>query len=174
MNALFITPLALTITALLVVLCAALSLLLALGVQRQLLIAAVRMTAQLLLVGLFLRQIFAISSIWLTGLVICAMLERLNYKVSLVADGAEAVRALQKMPYDIVLMDVMMPVMDGVAATEAIRALPLPFSGVPILGLTAHASKEDHDSYRKSGMNDVMSKPVTKQALEAALAAHLA
>ena len=107
-------------------------------------------------------------------MVICAMLERLNYKVSLVADGAEAVRALQKMPYDIVLMDVMMPVMDGVAATEAIRALPLPFSGVPILGLTAHASKEDHDSYRKSGMNDVMSKPVTKQALEAALAAHLA
>jgi len=67
---------------LLVVLCAALSLLLALGVQRQLLIAAVRMTAQLLLVGLFLRQIFAISSIWLTGLVICAMLAAASYEVS--------------------------------------------------------------------------------------------
>jgi len=82
MSALMITPLALIITTLLVVLCAALSLVLALGVQRQLLWAALRMMVQLLIVGLFLRQIFALSSAWLTGLVICAMLAAACYEVS--------------------------------------------------------------------------------------------
>eukprot|EP01037_Dinobryon_pediforme_P019777 gene19777-20251_t len=82
MTALMITPLALIITTLLVLLCAALSLVLALGVQRQLLWAALRMMAQLLIVGLFLRQIFALSSAWLTGLVICAMLAAACYEVS--------------------------------------------------------------------------------------------
>jgi CheY-like chemotaxis protein len=106
-------------------------------------------------------------------MVISAMLEKLGCRVNVVADGAEALRAVQTLPYDIVLMDIMMPVMDGVEATRAIRALPSPIARVPILGLTAHASPEDHESFRRCGMNDVMSKPVTKQVLEANLAANL-
>lgn len=82
MNPLPVTPLALSLTALLLVLCAALSMALALGIQRQLLYVALRMALQLLIVGLFLRQIFALSSGWLTALVIGIMLAAASYEVS--------------------------------------------------------------------------------------------
>ncbi len=103
--------------------------------------------------------------------VIRAMLEKLGHRADVVGNGLEAVEAVKALPYDVVLMDVMMPEMDGIEATQVIRALPAPLSLIPILGLTAHVSTDDHASYRLLGMDQVISKPVTMQVLVAAITA---
>ena len=135
MTALMITPLQLGITALLVVLCAALSLILALGVQRQLLIAALRMTAQLLIVGLFLRQIFALSSAWPTGLVICAMLAAATIEV-----GARQERRLRGIWHYLIGGAPIVVVTLGVALLALTMALqPSPWydarHAIPLVGI---------------------------------------
>jgi CheY-like chemotaxis protein len=102
--------------------------------------------------------------------VIRSMIEKLGHRADVVGNGREAVEAVKARPYDVVLMDVMMPEMDGVEATRLIRQLPPPRSLVPILGLTANVSPDDQDSYRAAGMDDVMNKPITRAVLEAGLA----
>ncbi len=84
-------------------------------------------------------------------------------------DGAEAVEAVKGGRFDLVLMDIKMPVMDGVAATRAIRALPGPTGRVPIIALTANAEPEDADGYLAAGMNGVVEKPMKPEHLLAAL-----
>jgi CheY-like chemotaxis protein len=84
-------------------------------------------------------------------------------------DGAEAVEAARGGRFDLILMDIKMPVMDGVAATRAIRALPGPVSGVPIIALTANAEPEDAEAYLAAGMNGVVEKPMKPEHLLAAL-----
>ncbi|MGZ5987254.1 MAG: response regulator [Caulobacteraceae bacterium] len=84
-------------------------------------------------------------------------------------DGAEAVEAVRGGRFDLVLMDIKMPVMDGVAATRAIRALPGAFGRVPIIALTANAEPEDADGYLAAGMNGVVEKPMKPEHLLAAL-----
>jgi CheY-like chemotaxis protein len=84
-------------------------------------------------------------------------------------DGAEAVEAVKGGRFDLVLMDIKMPVMDGVAATRAIRALPGPAGRVPIIALTANAEPEDADGYLAAGMNGVVEKPMKPEHLLAAL-----
>jgi two-component system, sensor histidine kinase len=103
--------------------------------------------------------------------VIRGMLERLGHRADLVGDGQEAVDAVQMLPYDLVLMDVMMPEMDGVEATRHIRKLPSPLGQIPILGLTANAFYEEHKSFQAAGMNSILSKPVTLKALSRAIEA---
>jgi len=103
--------------------------------------------------------------------VIRGMLERLGHRADLVGDGREAVDAVQMLPYDLVLMDVMMPEMDGVEATRHIRQLPSPLGQIPILGLTANAFYEEHKSFQAAGMNSILSKPVTLKALSRAIEA---
>lgn len=68
-------------------------------------------------------------------------------------DGRQAVERATIAPFDLILMDVKMPVMDGVAATRAIRALPGPASAVPILALTANADPRDEAEYLAAGMD---------------------
>jgi CheY-like chemotaxis protein len=70
----------------------------------------------------------------------------------------------------VVLMDVMMPGIDGIEATRQIRALPAPLCAIPVFGLTAHAAPEDHAIFRAAGMDSILTKPVTAKALAAALA----
>ncbi len=77
-----------------------------------------------------------------------------------VNDGAEAVRAVLGGDYDLVLMDIQMPVMDGVEATRAIRALPGPKGAIPILALTANTLSDQLETYAAVGMNDCIAKPV--------------
>jgi PAS domain S-box-containing protein len=103
-------------------------------------------------------------------LVIRAMIERLGHRADVVGNGLEAVQAVQARAYDMVLMDVMMPGMDGMEATRRIRAMAPPLSAIPVLGLTAHISPQDHADFRAAGMDSVITKPVTAKALAAALA----
>jgi CheY-like chemotaxis protein len=84
-------------------------------------------------------------------------------------DGEEAVEAVKGGRFDLVLMDIKMPVMDGVAATRAIRALPGACGRVPIIALTANAEPEDADGYLAAGMNGVVEKPMKPEHLLAAL-----
>jgi PAS domain S-box-containing protein len=103
------------------------------------------------------------------------ILERLGFRADAVADGKEAVTALSTIPYDLVLMDVQMPVMNGFEATQAIRD---PRSGVrdphiPIIAMTAHAMKGDREKCLEVGMNDYISKPVTPGDLEGMLKQYL-
>ena len=99
------------------------------------------------------------------------MLEKLGHVAEAVANGKEAVEALRQVPYDLVLMDCLMPVMDGFEATKIIRS---PGSGVrnsliPIIALTAYAMKEDRELCLDAGMNDYVSKPTNLHDLAAAI-----
>ena len=85
-------------------------------------------------------------------------------------DGAEAVRAARAQSFDLVLMDLQMPVMDGLQATREIRALRGDWARVPIYALTAAASHEDQAAALAAGMDDFLTKPFMPEDLEAALA----
>ncbi|MDO8294807.1 MAG: response regulator [Caulobacter sp.] len=88
-------------------------------------------------------------------------------------DGVEALDAVQARRFDLILMDIKMPRMDGVAATKAIRALPGPAGRTPIIALTANADPDDVRGYLEAGMNDVVEKPIKAERMLAALQAAL-
>ena len=89
-----------------------------------------------------------------------AMLTRVGHSVDVVANGLEAIEALRNRPYDIVLMDVHMPEMGGVEATQRIRNMSDGLSKIPVVALTANAMKGDRERFIQSGMNDYVAKPV--------------
>ncbi|WP_374600591.1 ATP-binding protein [Brevundimonas sp.] len=84
-------------------------------------------------------------------------------------DGAQAVQAVASRPFDMVLMDVKMPVMDGVDATRAIRASGHAQAAIPIVALTANADSRDEIEYLAAGMNGVAQKPIQPELLLAAI-----
>jgi CheY-like chemotaxis protein len=97
------------------------------------------------------------------------ILERLGYRADVAANGKEAVQAVQRQPYDVILMDVQMPEMDGVEATTIIRdrfADRRPW----IIALTANALQGDRERYLGVGMDDYISKPIRVEQLANALA----
>jgi CheY-like chemotaxis protein len=98
-----------------------------------------------------------------------ALCEMFDCTCESACDGAEAVEAVKGGRFDLILMDIKMPVMDGVAATRAIRALGGPASQVPIIALTANAEPEDSEGYLAAGMNGVVEKPMKPEHLLAAL-----
>ncbi|MDX2121828.1 MAG: response regulator [Gemmatimonadota bacterium] len=93
-----------------------------------------------------------------TQLVAATMLRKHGHQVDLVSNGRDAVAAVQREAYDVVLMDIQMPEMDGFEATAAIRALP-GRGGLPIIALTAHAFSEERERCLAAGMTDFLSKP---------------
>ena len=101
--------------------------------------------------------------------VAAAMLKRLGYRVDVVANGSEAVDAVEHVPYAAVLMDCQMPEMNGYEATEEIRRREPPGHHIPIVALTASAIKGDEDRCLAAGMDAYVTKPVTVKALGAAL-----
>lgn len=94
-----------------------------------------------------------------------AMLGRQHHDVVLAADGQQAVEAFQSQPFDLVLMDVQMPVMDGLQATAAIRAAEPDSLRIPIIAMTASAMKGDRERCLDAGMDDYLTKPIEVQQL---------
>jgi CheY-like chemotaxis protein len=97
------------------------------------------------------------------------VLERLGYRVDAVADGREALEAVEQRPYDVVLKDVQMPEMDGLEATRRIRASSSRTHQPHIIAMTANAFAEDKAECLAAGMDDYLSKPVRSEDLAAAL-----
>ena len=94
------------------------------------------------------------------------LLRQCGVNLEVAANGAEALEAVKSKRYDLVFMDIQMPVMDGYEATEAIRASSHPDAGtVPIIALTANAFREDVDKAHKHGMNGHMAKPLEYEKL---------
>lgn len=102
-----------------------------------------------------------------------ALLKRDGHQCDLVEDGNEAVAAVQANDYDAVLMDVQMPLVDGLEATRLIRKLAGPRSEVPIVFVTASAMAGDEERFLAAGGDSYVSKPVAQAALRAALAKSL-
>ena len=98
------------------------------------------------------------------------MLERLGVAPDVAGDGLEAIDALGRVAYDMVLMDCHMPGMDGFEATERVRRLPGDRGQMPIIALTASTTLEDRERCMEAGMDDFVSKPVEKEALAALVA----
>ena len=94
-------------------------------------------------------------------------------RVILADHGVEALKKLQTEQIDIVLMDIQMPVMDGLTTTRHIRASTLAFQQVPIIAVTADAVYGDKEKYLSAGMNDYLSKPIFRNELYALLDKHM-
>jgi two-component system, sensor histidine kinase and response regulator len=97
------------------------------------------------------------------------LLEKLDYRVVVVADGRAALAAWQTGGFDLILMDCQMPEMDGYEATRAIRGLEEGKGHIPIVALTAHAMKGDEEKCRAAGMDDYLTKPIDRDQLETCL-----
>ncbi len=98
-----------------------------------------------------------------------SMLGQLGHRVDVVANGIEAVSAVLRVPYDLVMMDIHMPEMDGPTATRKIRELQTGASDIPIIALTANAMKGDREKYIAAGMNDYVTKPIEIHKLAEAI-----
>ena len=96
------------------------------------------------------------------------MLKRLGYRPDVVADGREVIQALERQDYDLVLMDIKMPEMDGITATKVIRRLR-PENGPKIVAITAYALEGDREKCLEAGIDDYISKPVQVKELSAIL-----
>jgi signal transduction histidine kinase/CheY-like chemotaxis protein/HPt (histidine-containing phosphotransfer) domain-containing protein len=103
-------------------------------------------------------------------LVALRMLERLGHRADAVGTGVEAIAALAQDHYDLILMDVMMPEMDGLTATRHIRATESPSDRIAIIGLTAGTGEENLASCLDAGMDAATTKPITLDRLRAAIA----
>ena len=97
------------------------------------------------------------------------MLGKLGHEIDLAANGFESVQKAKARLYDVILMDMQMPDMDGLQATRIIRKLPHPHGQVPIIAVTANAFPTDRQACLDAGMNDFVAKPVTRDRLAAAL-----
>jgi hypothetical protein len=93
------------------------------------------------------------------------MLEKAGHQIDVVNGGAEAIEAVRGKAYDLVLMDVQMPGVDGLEATRRIRALPIAQAGVPVIAITANAMQGDDRRCFAAGMNDYITKPIDRARL---------
>jgi CheY-like chemotaxis protein/HPt (histidine-containing phosphotransfer) domain-containing protein len=97
------------------------------------------------------------------------LLNAWGHKVDIAANGLEALEAIRQHTYDLVLMDVQMPEMDGVEATRQIRQLKGASAHIPIVAMTANAMQGDRERFLEAGMNDYLAKPIARDRLLAIL-----
>lgn len=103
-------------------------------------------------------------------MLITKLIERFGWTPTVVGNGRDAVAALEKEnSYDIVLMDIRMPLMDGLTATKAIRSKAGNAGNIPIVALTANALPADKEEYLLGGMDDVVAKPIDKENLRSTI-----
>jgi signal transduction histidine kinase/DNA-binding response OmpR family regulator/HPt (histidine-containing phosphotransfer) domain-containing protein len=100
-----------------------------------------------------------------------ALLTKAGHSVEIAQNGHQAVDAVRDRDFDVVLMDIQMPELDGIGATRQIRALPGPRAAIPIIAMTAHAMAGAREEYIAAGMNDYVSKPVQPSLLLSKLSA---
>ena len=105
-------------------------------------------------------RVLVVDDVKVNQRLVAAMLSARGFRVDLAANGLEAVKAVRSLPYDIVLMDVQMPEMDGLEATRQIRALKGPIGTIPVIAMTANAMRGDRELCLQAGMNDYVSKPI--------------
>ncbi|GHD57429.1 hypothetical protein GCM10017083_38920 [Thalassobaculum fulvum] len=103
-------------------------------------------------------------------MLVSKVLAQSGHRVDEVSDGREALRAAVRVDYDVILMDMQMPVMDGMEATRAIRTLPDEAADVPIVALTADAMPEHRQMYLDAGVDALLTKPVDWRMLNRTLA----
>jgi two-component system, sensor histidine kinase and response regulator len=101
--------------------------------------------------------------------VACRILEKLDYRVDVAADGQAALTAWESGRYDLILMDCQMPIMDGYETTRKIRERESAGKHIPIIALTAHAMKGADNECRAAGMDDYLSKPIDREQLQQVL-----
>jgi len=94
-----------------------------------------------------------------------AYLEDIGYHIDTVGSGVEAIQMLGTERYDLVLMDIQMPSMDGVTATRHIRAMPHAIRDIPIVAMTGNVLPQQVRSYLDAGMNDHIGKPIERAQL---------
>ena len=103
-----------------------------------------------------------------------ALLEQFGIQVTAVTNGSKALAKIrQEKNFDLILMDLQMPEMDGFEATERIRHLPAPLNRLPIVALTAHARQQDREKCLRAGMDDYLSKPIHREELKRILVRQL-
>jgi signal transduction histidine kinase/ActR/RegA family two-component response regulator len=117
------------------------------------------------------RRVSVVDDNAVNQIIVQAMLQKDGHEVILVSDGAQAVRAVEAGGFDLVLMDMQMPVMNGEEATRAIRLLGKSVRDIPIVALTANVMNEDVRRCQDAGMNHHLAKPVDRELLRDALAA---
>ncbi|GAA4864113.1 hypothetical protein GCM10023310_49540 [Paenibacillus vulneris] len=100
--------------------------------------------------------------------VACEMLQQHGYEVEIAGNGKEAMIKLEESDWDLVLMDIHMPEMDGCETTEMIRRNPR-YDHIPIIAMTANVMRNDHEHYVRLGMNDIITKPLEPEAMFATL-----
>jgi CheY-like chemotaxis protein len=93
------------------------------------------------------------------------ILERIGLHVGVAANGHEVIESLRSVPYDLILMDINMPEMDGIEATVAIRQLPGSLASTPIIAMTAQAMPGDRERFLSLGMDGYVSKPINRREL---------
>ncbi len=117
------------------------------------------------------RRILLVEDVELNREIIRSMLERDGHEVAVAENGREAVRLVRGSTFDIVFMDIHMPVMDGIEATRLIRKFSPPKCDIPIVALTANVMAPEQQKCREAGMNDVLMKPVDWDRVRSCLAA---
>ncbi len=113
-------------------------------------------------------RVLLVDDVEINRMVALAFLAQAGVTVEIAVNGLEAVAKVNQDAYDLVLMDIQMPVMDGLDATRAIRSNPA-HADLPIVAMTAHAMSTDRDRSLEAGMNDHLTKPVDPDALFTAL-----
>lgn len=119
------------------------------------------------------KRILVVEDNDFNRLIVRDMLIQDGHAVTEARDGAEGVARAEAQAFDLILMDISMPGLDGIEATQRLRQGTGPNAATPILALTAHAMPDDLIRFRKAGMGEVLLKPLERAVLRQALAAHL-
>jgi PAS domain S-box-containing protein len=115
-------------------------------------------------------RILVVEDNQVNQLLATVLLTKAGHRIDIAANGLEALDAVSSRPYDLILMDVQMPEMDGIEATRRLRAMARPARDIPIIAMTANAMKGDRERLLAVGMNDYVSKPIDKGQLFLAIA----